>query len=134
MGRLGSREVRTSRIQRIDIHTQIHGLLRAHPRSNPLNNPLSTNSIDFPRLHDLKSAVSIVVVIGETGKGGTDAGVDVGVVCEEALGMGVVEVCAVVDGGLGGGGAAEDAGAPCVAVDCGFSIGGGGWRMGGVDL
>ena len=41
---------------------------------------------------------------------------DVAVVGEEAFGVRVVEVRAVVDGRLGGGGAAEDVGFPCVAV------------------
>lgn len=39
---------------------------------------------------------------------------DVGVVGEQALHGGVVEVRAVVDGGDGGRGAAEDFGLPCV--------------------
>ena len=44
---------------------------------------------------------------------------NVAVVCEEALLVRVVEVGAVVDGGLIRGGAAEDFGAPCVAGERG---------------
>ena len=41
---------------------------------------------------------------------------DIGVVCEEALLVGVVEICAVVDGCLLGRGAAEDLWAPSVPI------------------
>jgi hypothetical protein len=46
--------------------------------------------------------------------------VDVGVVCEQAFLRGVEEVGAVVDAGLFAGGAAEDLGAPGVAVFLGM--------------
>ena len=56
---------------------------------------------------------------------------DVGVVGEEALTVGVVEVRAVVDGGLGGGAAAEDGGAP--GVEVGVEVDDGDGAVGGVD-
>lgn len=40
----------------------------------------------------------------------------IGVVGEKTFGVRVVEVGAMVDSGLGGWGAAEDAGTPCVAL------------------
>ena len=56
---------------------------------------------------------------------------DVGVVGQEALGVGMVEVGAVVDGGLVGGGAAEDFGAPGVKV--GVEVDDGDGAVGAVD-
>lgn len=73
-----------------------------------------TNRIDLPSLHDLEPDVSVVLVVRETGQGGADAGVDVGVVPQQALHGGVVEVGAVVDGGNLAGRTAEDFGFPCI--------------------
>jgi len=93
-------KILTSRIQCIDINTQVHRFLRTNPVSNLLNNALRTNSINYPRLHDLKPAVTVVVVVAEARQRGADPDVDVSVVGEEAFFVCVVEVGAVVDGGL----------------------------------
>lgn len=77
---------------------------------------MHANGVDFARLDDFKAAVAVVVVVGRAGQSRTDAGVDVGVVGQQAFGVRVVEVRAVVDGCLLGGGAAEDFGFPRVAV------------------
>lgn len=106
----------TSRIQRIDVDTQIHGLLRADPVSNLLDDALGADGVDDARLDDLEAAVAVVVVVAQAGEGGADADVDVGVVGEEALLVRVVEVRAVVDGRLLRGRAAEDFRPPCVAA------------------
>ena len=55
---------------------------------------------------------------------------DVAIVGEQPLAVRVVEVRAVVDGGLGCGGPAEDAGFPCVACGGGGLVWGGGWGRG----
>ena len=77
---------------------------------------MRAEGVDVARLDAREAAVAVVVVVREAGEGGADAGVDVGVVGEEALLGGVVEVGAVVDGGLAGRGAAEDLGPPGVEV------------------
>lgn len=77
---------------------------------------MHANGVDFARLDDFKAAVAVIVVVGQAGQSRTDAGVDVGVVGQQAFGVRVVEVRAVVDGCLLGGGAAEDFGFPRVAV------------------
>ena len=92
--------IHTSRIQSIDIDTQIHGFRSPDSILDLLDNPGHANRIDFPCFDDFESAVSIVVVVGQAGQGGADAGVDVGVVGQQAFFVGVVEVGAVVDGGL----------------------------------
>ena len=70
----------TSRIQSVDIDTQIHRPRDPDPLPYFPDNPLRANRIDFSCFHDLEAAVAVVVVVGEAGEGGADAGVDVGVV------------------------------------------------------
>ncbi len=113
---------RKRRIQRIDIDAQIHRVLGADAVLDALDDALHAAGevvgrgvIYFAGLDDGEAAVAVVGVVGEAGEGGADAGVDVGVVGEEAFVRGVVEVSAVVDGGLVGGRAAEDGGLPGVA-------------------
>lgn len=74
------------------------------------------DGVDVAGLDDLEAAVAVVVVVREAGERGADAGVDVGVVAQQAFLVRVVEVGAVVDGGLLGGAAAEDLGPPGVEV------------------
>ncbi len=66
---------------------------------------MHADGVDGARLDDLEAAVAVVLVVGGAGERGADAGVDVAVVGEEAFLAGVVEVRAVVDAGLLGGGA-----------------------------
>ena len=106
----------TGGIQSVDVDTQVNRLLRADPVADLAHNPVHANGVDLAGLDDFEAAVAVVVVVGEAGQGGADAGVDVGVVGQEALGVRVVEVGAVVDGRLRRGGPAEDARFPCVAV------------------
>jgi len=113
----GETQKLTSGIQRIDVNTQIHRLLRAHPVPDLLDDALGADGVDDARLDDLEAAVAVVVVVAEAGERGADADVDVGVVGEEAFFVRVVEVRAVVDGGLFAGGTAEDFRAPGVAGD-----------------
>ena len=115
--RTGRGDSHTSRIQGIDVDTQIHGFRSPDSILDLLDDARHADRIDLPCLDDLEAAVSVVVVVGQAGKGGADAGVDVGVVGQQAFFVGVVEVRAVVDGGLFRGRAAEDFGSPGVAVD-----------------
>ena len=89
---------------------------------------MHADGVDLAGLDDLEAAVSVVGVVAETGEGGADAGVDVAVVGEQAFGVRVVEVRAVVDGRLVGGRAAEDGRFPGVAAE-----GGGGFSGRGFD-
>ena len=93
-----------------------------------LDDARGADLVDFARLDDLEAAVAVVFVVTESGERRADAGVDVGVVAHEAFLCGVVEVGAVVDAGLFGGGAAEDFGSPGVQVgvevdDCDWAVG-----------
>jgi len=81
-----------------------------------LDDTLCTEGIDLTGFDDGKADVAVVVVVGEAGEGGADAGVNVGIVAEETFVGGVVEVGAMVDGGLEGGRAAKDFGLPGVEV------------------
>lgn len=134
---------RTGRIQSIDIDAQIDGFLGPDSALDLLDDARGADVVDGAGLDDLEAAVAVVVVVGQARQSGADAGVDVGVVGEEAFAVRVVEVGAVVDGRLGGWGAAEDTRAPGVAVFDFvredevvtffflFFLGGGGWPRGG---
>lgn len=113
-GRKGEEE-RTSWVQRVNINTQIHGVLSPNSIPDLLDDPRHADGVNLSCLGDLESAVPVVLVVAETGERGADAGVDVGVVGEETLFVGVVEVGAVVDGRLLGRGTTEDFGPPSVA-------------------
>jgi hypothetical protein len=105
----------TSRIKSIDIDTQIHRLLRSDPVLDLLDDAISTDLVDLTCLDDLETAVAVVLIVRGAGERRADAGVDVGVVGQEAFLCGVEEIGAVVYAGLFGWGAAEDFGSPCVA-------------------
>jgi hypothetical protein len=105
----------TSRIQRIDVNAQVNRLLQPYPLPNLLNNTIRTNLVNLPRLHNLEATVAVVLVVRGAGQGGADAGVDVGVVCEQAFLGRVEEVGAVIDASLFAGCAAKDFRTPSVA-------------------
>lgn len=79
-----------------------------------LDDSLSADGVDLAGLDNLETAVSVVVVVGQSRQRRADAGVDVGVIAHKTLLCGVVEVGTVVDGGDLGGGTTEDLGAPSV--------------------
>ena len=106
---------RTGWIQRININTQVHRLLRPHSFPDLFDDPRRPDRINLAGFGYLKAAVAVVLVVAEAGKCGADAGVDVAVVGEKTLLMRMIEVSSVIDGGLFGGSAAEDFGAPGVA-------------------
>ena len=114
MGKRKEERRHTSRVQRIDINTQIHWLLCPNSIPDLLDNARRADAVDFASFRNLKAAIAVVFVIAGTGQSGANAGVDVGVVGQQALFMSMVEVGAVVDGGLFAGSATEDFGPPCV--------------------
>lgn len=103
----------TSRVQCINIQTEVDRVLRAHALANLLDNAIGSDGVDLARLNDLEAAVAIVLVVRGAAERRANAGVDVGVVAKETLHCGVVEVGAVVDAGDLGWGAAKDLGTPC---------------------
>lgn len=112
----------TSRVERVDVQAQVHGISGTHALADLLDDAVRPDGVDLARLDDLEAAVPVVLVIRGPAERRADAGVDVGVVLEEALLRRVVEVRPVVDAGYLGGGAAEDLGAPWggLLARCGF--------------
>ena len=104
------------RVQRIDVNAEVDWILGANSVPDGLDDARRADGVDLPRLDAREAAVAVVVVVRQSRQGGADAGVDVGVVGEEAFLGGPVEVRAVVDGGLLGRGAAEHLGPPGVEV------------------
>jgi hypothetical protein len=107
----------TSRVKRINVNTQVHGLSGTNPVPNLLDDAIGADLVNLPGFHNLKSTVTIVLVVGRTRQCRADAGMDVGVVGKEAFLSSVEEVGSVVDSGLLTGGAAEDLGLPGVTND-----------------
>lgn len=99
-GKLEKGETRTSRIQSVNIDTQVNGFRRPDSVPDFLDYSRCSYYVNFPRLYDFKSTVAIVFVIGGAGECCADAGVDVTVVGEEAFLGGVEEIGAVVYAGL----------------------------------
>lgn len=102
----------TSRVKGIDVEGQVDRVLGTNPVDDLLDDAIGTDGVDLPRLHNLKAAVAVVVVVTGTREGGADTSVDVGVVAEQTLLGSMVEVGAVVDRGDLGGRAAKDLGLP----------------------
>lgn len=107
------KKILTSRVQRVNVQAQIHGVLGAHTVTNLLDNAVDANRVHLTRLDNLEPAVAIVLIVGGAAEGRADAGVDVGVVAEETLLGGVIKVRAVVDAGDLGGRTSKDFGTPC---------------------
>ena len=53
----------TSRIQCVDVDTQIHGVLRADSVSDLLDDSRGADGVDFARFGYLEAAVAVVVVV-----------------------------------------------------------------------
>ena len=104
--------VLTGRVEGVDIQRQVHGELGANSVPDPLDDAVGADGIDLAGFHDLEAAVAVVLVIARPAESGADTGVDVGVVAQQALLSGMVEVRSVVDAGHLGGRATEDLGAP----------------------
>lgn len=81
-----------------------------------LDDARGADCVNLPGFYNLESDITIVVVVGQSTQRRTDTRVDVGVVLQETLHRGVVEVCSVVYAGDFARGAAEDLGLPCVEV------------------
>ena len=107
---------RTCWVQGVDVDAQIHWFLRADSISDLLDDPTRPDRIDFPRLHNLEPAVSIIVVVAQPAQRRADPRVYVRIVRQQSLSVRVVEICAVVYRGLKRRGSAEDFGLPGVEV------------------
>lgn len=82
----------TGRVEGVNVKGQVNWVLGTDTVDDALNDALSTNRINLTRLDNLKATVAVVVVVAGTGESGADTGVDVGVVGEQTLHRGVVEV------------------------------------------
>jgi hypothetical protein len=110
------REGRTSRIECVDVKRQVDRVLGTDSLDDLLDDTIRADLVDLTRLDDLESAVPVVLIVAGAAERRADASVDVGVVAQQALLRGVVEVGAVVDAGHLGRGAAEHLRAPGVEM------------------
>ena len=107
---------RTRRIQGINVNADVDRIHRSHTISNFLDYTRHTNRVDLARFDNFKTAVPVVFVVGEARQGSADTGVDVAVVCEKTLVVGVIKIGAVVDGGLLGWRAPKDFRSPSITT------------------
>lgn len=106
----------TGRIKSVNIDAEIDGFACSNSISDFLDNASGPNRVDLACLDDLESAVAVMVVVAETGQGGTNTCVDVGIVVQKTFSVRVEEIGAVVDGGLLAWGTTENLGPPGVSL------------------
>lgn len=106
----------TRRIKSVNVDAKIDGFAGTDPISDFIDNTSRPNRVDLARLDDLESAVAVVVVIAEAGQGGTNAGVNIGIVGQKAFPVRVEEIGAVIDGSLLAWSATEDLGPPSISL------------------
>ena len=70
----------TSRVQRIDVNTQIHWLRCPNSISDLLDDARRADAVDFASFGNLKAAVAVIFVVAETGQSSANASVDIRVV------------------------------------------------------
>jgi hypothetical protein len=106
----------TRRIKGINIYAKINWFLSAHSVSYLLDDTISTNLVNLAGLDDLKTTISIVLIVTWAGERSANTCVNVGIVGEQAFLSSVVEVCAVVDACLLRRCASKDFWFPCIAA------------------
>ena len=102
----------TCRIQGINVDGKIHRLFCSHPIPDFLDNSLRTNHINFPCLHNLKSAIAVMIIVAHPTQRRANTRMDVAIVGQQSLLVCMVKICTVVDGSLFARCAAEDFWAP----------------------
>lgn len=103
----------TSRVQSVNVQAEVDRVLRAHTLANLLDDALGSDGVNLARLYNLEAAVAVILVVRRTAERRADAGVDVGIVAEQAFHRCVVEVGAVIDAGDLGRRATKNLGTPC---------------------
>jgi hypothetical protein len=87
----------TSWVKRVNVKREIDWLGSTNASFDLLDDTIHSNGIDLSRLYDLKSTISVVLIVTGTTQCGANACVDVGVIGEQTFLGSMVEVCAVVD-------------------------------------
>ena len=80
----GARRGREGRVDGVDVDGEVDRVGGADAVADRFDDARGADRVDFARFDDLEAAVAVVFVVGEAGQGCADAGVDVGVVGEEA--------------------------------------------------
>lgn len=107
----------TGWVKGINVNAQVDGLGQADSVSDLFDDAVHADGVDFAGFNDLEATVAVIVVVAEARECGADAGVDIGVIGQETLFVGVEKVRPVVDRGLEGGGTTEDFGTPCITLE-----------------
>lgn len=89
----------TCRVKRVDIQRKVDRVLCADTVNDLLDDAVRANLVNLASLNDLEAAVSVVLVVTGSAERRADTSVDVGVVAQQSLLSGMVEVGAVVDAG-----------------------------------
>lgn len=72
----------TGGIQGVNVDGEVDWFLSPDSISNLLYDATHANLINLPRFHDLKTAISVIVIIAQATQRGTDPSMDVRVVRE----------------------------------------------------
>ena len=106
----------TCRVQGVNVDGKIHRLLCSHSIPDFLDDSLRTNYINFPCLHNLKPAITIMIIIAQPTQRRADPRMNIGIVGQQSLLVCVVEICTMIDGSLFARCAAKDFRAPGIKV------------------
>lgn len=102
-------------IEGVDVDGQVDGVLGANAVEDALDDAVGADLVNLARLDDLEATVPVVLVVAGPAERRADAGVDVGVVGQEALLRCVVKVGAVVNRSGLRRGTPKHLGLPCTA-------------------
>ena len=87
----------TGWIKRVDVKREIDWLGSTNAILDLLDDTIHSDGIDLSRFYNLKSTVSIVLIVTGATQCCSDSSVDVGVVGQKTFLGSMIEVCAVVD-------------------------------------
>lgn len=106
----------TRRIKSVNVEGQVHGILGTDTVQDFLDDAVGANLVDLASFNNFEPAVPVILIVARPTQGGADAGVDVGVVAQQAFLGSMVEVRPVVDASHLGWRAAKDFRSPRVKV------------------
>lgn len=106
----------TSWIKSINVDGQIDWLLKTNTISDLLDDTIHADGINLSGLNNLKSTVSVVLIITGSAQGCANSRMDVCIVGKKSLLSSVIEVCTVVDTRDLAGRASKHLRLPCIQV------------------
>lgn len=87
----------TSRVQGVNVDTEIHRLARADSIYYFLDNPGRPDRVNRTSFDNFEAAIAVIFIVAETRQGCPDASMNIGVVGEQTFQVGMIKVGPMVD-------------------------------------